>query len=57
MSEYQWVSVVALLAWLLVGIFSFQGRGVSTSGVLRMVVVWSGIFVVVALAFTWWGGS
>jgi hypothetical protein len=53
LTEYQWVSLVALVAWLVLALTAFRRRRVSAETTLTMVIAWLGIFVVVILAFSW----
>jgi uncharacterized membrane protein len=48
-SEWQIVSLVALVAWLALVASSLRGRGLNWSKGMRLGVIWIGIFLIVTL--------
>lgn len=49
MSEYQVVSLVALVAWLILVAAGLRGRGLNWSSGMRLGMIWVGIFLIVTL--------
>lgn len=49
MNEFQIVSLVALVAWLLLVVSGLRGRGLDWPKGLRLGFFWVGIFLVVTL--------
>ena len=49
MSEYQIVSIVALIAWLVLVAAGLRGRGLNWSSGMRLGMMWVGIFLMVTL--------
>jgi hypothetical protein len=51
-NEFNTVQIVALLGWLLFAGSAFAGYRLGWKEGLRMALLWAGIFVAVALAFS-----
>ncbi len=49
MSEFQIVSLVALVAWLILVVPGLRGRGLDWSKGMRLGMMWVGIFLIVTL--------
>lgn len=52
MNQWQVVSVIALVAWLVLALSSYRSRQVSGKGTALMAMIWIGLFGLVALVFT-----
>lgn len=52
MSDINAVQIVALLGWLLLAGSAFAGYRLGWKESIRMALIWAGIFVAVALAFS-----
>ena len=52
MSEYQWVSIVALSAWLILALSSYRAHQVGAGKTLVMGLAWISIFFLVAAVFS-----
>lgn len=57
MNEFQIVSLIALLAWLVLVASGLRGRGLDWSKGMRLGVIWVGIFLVVTLFISIVGGE
>ena len=51
MTEYQWVSIIALLAWLALAASSFRAHRIGAGKTVVMVLAWGAIFLLVAAVF------
>ena len=52
MSEYQWVSIIALCAWLILALGSYRAHRVGAGKTLVMGLAWISIFFLVAAVFS-----
>lgn len=52
MNQWQVVSVIALVAWLVLAISSYRQRQISGKRTALMAVVWIGLFGLLAAVFT-----
>ena len=52
MSEYQWVSIIALVAWLILALSSYRAHQVGAGKTLVMGLAWVSIFLLVAAVFS-----
>ena len=52
MSEYQWVSIIALSAWLILALSAYRSQRVGAGKTLVMVLAWVSIFFLVAAVFS-----
>lgn len=50
--ETQWISTIALSAWLVLMFGSYRSYQVDTSGTIRMALIWGAIFAAVAFVFS-----
>lgn len=57
MSEFQIVSLVALVAWLILVVPGLRGRGLDWSKGMRLGMMWVGIFLIVTLFISVVGAS
>lgn len=57
MNEFQIVSLIALLAWLVLVASGLRGRGLDWPKGMRLGVIWVGIFLVVTLFISIVGGE
>lgn len=56
MSEFQIVSLIALVAWLVLVASGLRGRGLDWSKGVRLGMIWVGIFLIVTLFVSIVGG-
>ena len=47
MSEYGWVSLIALSAWLILALASYRAHRIGAGKTLLMATAWVGIFLLV----------
>ena len=52
MTEYQWVSIVALSAWLILALSAYRAQRIGAGKTLVMVLAWASIFFLVAAVFS-----
>ena len=52
LSEYGWVSIVALVGWLVLAGFALRGHRIGWRKGLVMAFVWGSIFLAITLLFT-----
>ncbi len=52
MSQVQWVSVIALLGWLVLVLGAYRSYRVDTGKTIRMALTWAAIFTGVAIFFS-----
>lgn len=52
MSEYGWVSIVALLGWLILAVSAWRSYQVSGKRMLTYILIWGSIFLAVAIFFS-----
>ena len=52
MNGYAWVSVIALVGWLVLMLAAFGAQRVSASKTIVMALTWGAIFLLVAGVFT-----
>lgn len=52
MNQWQVISVIALVAWLVLAIGSYRSRQISGKRTVLMAVVWIGLFGLIAMIFT-----
>ena len=52
MSEYGWVSIIALLGWLILALGAFRAQRVGAGKAVVMALVWISIFFLVAAVFS-----
>ncbi len=50
--EVQWVSIIAMLGWLILVMGAYRSYRVNTAKTLRMALTWAAIFTGVAIFFT-----
>jgi len=50
--EGQWVSIVALLGWLILVAGAYRSYQIDTSKTIRMALIWCAIFAAVAFVFS-----
>ena len=50
-SETQWVSIIAMLGWLVLCIGAYRSYRVDTGKTVRMALTWAAIFAGVAILF------
>ncbi|MBH5322597.1 hypothetical protein [Aurantiacibacter sediminis] len=48
----QWVSLIAMLGWLVLILFAYRSYRVDTGKTIRMALTWAAIFVGVAIFFS-----
>jgi hypothetical protein len=52
LSEYQWVSIIALSAWLVMALSSYRAHQVGAGRTLVIALAWISIFFLVAAVFS-----
>ena len=52
MSEYGWISLIALAAWLVLALSAYRAQRVGAGRTLVMVLAWVSIFFLVAAVFS-----
>lgn len=52
MSEYQWVSIVALAGWLILALGAFRAQRIGAGKTVVMGLAWISIFFLVAAVFS-----
>ena len=52
MSEYGWVSLIALAGWLVLALSSYRAHRVGAGKTVVMVLAWVSIFFLVAAVFS-----
>lgn len=52
MSQYDWVSIVALCACLVLAASAYRARQIDTKKTLAMALAWGAIFLLVAAIFS-----
>ena len=52
MTEYQWVSIVALLAWLFLAASSYRAHRIGAKKTVVMALAWISIFFLLAAIFS-----
>ena len=50
--EGQWVSIIALVGWLVLMLGAYRSYRVDTGKTVRLVLVWAAIFAAVAFVFS-----
>jgi len=50
--EGQWVSIIAMLGWLILVAGAYRSYQVDTSKTIRMALIWASIFAAVAFVFS-----
>lgn len=56
MNQWQVISLIALLAWLFLAVRNFSSAGASRKRTVTLALVWAGLFGVIALLFSAYGG-
>ena len=56
MTEFQLVSIVGLLGWLILAASAYRARQITTRKTLRFALIWASLFLAVAFVFTAMGG-
>ena len=51
-SEAHWVSIIAMLGWLVLVAGAYRSHQVNMGKTIRMALIWASIFVGVALIFS-----
>ena len=51
MNQYGWVSLIAVVGWLILAVGALRARQVGARKLVTLTVVWLAIFVVIALLF------
>ena len=51
MNEYAWVSIIALLAWLVLAFGAFRAQRVGAGKTVVMTLAWIAIFLLIAAVF------
>jgi hypothetical protein len=51
MNEVGWVSIIAMLGWLVLAFSAYRSHRVDTGKTLRMALTWAAIFTGAALLF------
>lgn len=52
MTEYGWVQLIALGAWLILAASAFASYRLNWGQTIRLALIWAGIFVAVGLLFS-----
>ena len=52
MGEVQWVSIIAMVGWLVLVLGAYRSYKVDTGKTIRMALTWAAIFAGVAVFFT-----
>ena len=52
MTGYSWVSLIALVGWLVLAVSAFRAERVDLCKALMMALAWVSIFLLVAAVFT-----
>lgn len=55
LSEAQWVSIIAMLGWLVLVAGAYRSHQIDTSRTIRMALIWASIFAAVAFVFSFIG--
>ncbi|WP_202385396.1 hypothetical protein [Altericroceibacterium endophyticum] len=51
MSSFNWVSIVALVGYLVLALAALRSQHISLGKAARLALIWFGIFLVVAIIF------
>lgn len=50
--EAQWVSIIAMLGWLVLVAGAYRSHQIDASKTIRMALIWASIFAAVAFVFS-----
>lgn len=52
MNSVSWVSIIALLGWLVLALSAYRSQQISASKTFRLLLIWGCVFLGVALVFS-----